>query len=127
MNAPESGTRWRGSTADHTAESPHGAKPIDGFALLGAYRPDVMQAVLALRPLLGESLEPKTKELIRIAVHVERGSRDGLRCAVPQALANGATPEQMIDTVLLLLPDIGLAAVTDGLSIVAEYLESGGG
>ena len=82
-----------------------------------------MRAFLDLRPLLGESLDPLTRELIRITGRVERGSRSGLRCAVPRALAEGATPDQIIDTVLLALPETGLAPVIDGLSVVAEFLD----
>ena len=81
-----------------------------------------MRAFLDLRPLLGESLDPLTRELI-ITGHVERGSRSGLRCAVPRALAEGAIPDQVIDTVLLALPEMGLGSVIDGLSDVANFLQ----
>ncbi len=91
--------------------------------MLCARRPEVMRAFLDLRPLLGESLDPLTRELIRITGHVERGSRSGLRCAVPRALSEGATPDQIIDTVLLAMPETGLAPVIDGLSVVAEFLD----
>lgn len=93
-----------------------------GMSLLSAYRPEVLQAYLDLSPLLGRSLEPVTRELVRIAVQVAGRSYRALRCSVPRALAQGATPEQVIDAVTLALPEAGMGRVSDALAVVAEYV-----
>lgn len=95
----------------------------DGVAVLTAYRPKVLHAFLDLEPLLGETLEPVTRELIRIAVQVEHGSRRALRSSVPRALAEGATPDQIIDAVMLGVPEVGMVGVIEALGMVAEFLE----
>lgn len=96
-----------------------------GMSLLSAYRPGVLKAYLDLSPLLGESLEPVTRELIRIAVQAARRSYRALRCSVPRALAQGATVEQVIDAVTLALPEAGVGRVSDALAVVAEYVTPG--
>jgi alkylhydroperoxidase/carboxymuconolactone decarboxylase family protein YurZ len=95
----------------------------DGVAVLSAYRPQVLHTFLELESLLGETLEPATRELIRIAVQVVHGSGRGLRTSVSRALAEGATPDQIIDAVTLGAPEVGLAGVIEALGMVADFLE----
>jgi AhpD family alkylhydroperoxidase len=94
-----------------------------GLALLGERRPEVLRAYLDLQPLLGRSLNGVTKELIRIGLAAQSGCERRLRCSVPRALAEGASPEQVVDTVLLALPEGGLERVADALGVVAEFLD----
>jgi alkylhydroperoxidase/carboxymuconolactone decarboxylase family protein YurZ len=94
-----------------------------GLALLGERRPDVLHAYLDLQPLLGRSLNGVTKELIRIALAAQSGSERGLRCGVPRALAQGASADQVVDAVVLALPEGGLGRVADALGVLAEFLD----
>ena len=123
MTSKKRGEHWAHHKSEHMGGVSADGRVSDGFALLNAERPDVLRASLDLRSLLGESLSPKTRELIRLATHAERGSQSALRATVPRALAEGATQDQLIDTILLLLPDSGLRTVLDGLGVVAEFLE----
>lgn len=123
MTSKDSGVHWACHPSEHLGGD---GKVSEGLALLNHTHPEVLRASLDLRSLLGGSLSPDTKELIRIATHAERGSHSGLRCAVPRALAEGATPDQVIDAILLLLPETGLGTVIDGLGVVAEFLEHEG-
>lgn len=94
-----------------------------GLALLSERRPDVLHAYLDLLPLLGESLDGRTKELIRIALHVQSGSHAALRCSVARALAESTTPDEIVDVLILTLPELGLNRVADALGVLAEFLE----
>ena len=123
MTSKDSAVHWAFHPSEHIGEA---GKVSEGLALLNRRHPEILRASLDLRSLLGDSLSPGTRELIRIATHAERGSRSGLRCAVPRALVEGATPDQVIDAVLLLLPETGLTVVIDGLGVVAEFLEDEG-
>ena len=124
MTEEQSGSRWscRGEPGGRSIAE--GWSRPDGLGVLSAHRPDIIQAVFDLRASLGESLPPMTRELIRIALHVSHGHLRSLRCSVPRALAVGATPDQVIDTVLLLVPEIGLSQVTDALTVVSDFVEA---
>ncbi len=104
-------------------------KRPSGLALLSGRRPHVLHGYLDLLPLLGESLDGRTKELIRIALHVQSRYRPGLRGSVPRALAEGASVDEIVDAVILSLPEAGLGRVADALAVVAEFVDqsSGGG
>ena len=94
-----------------------------GLALLGERRPEVLRAYLDLQPLLGRSLDGVTKELIRIALAAQSACERRLRCSVPRALAEGASPDEVVDTVLMALPEGDLDRVADALAVVAEFLD----
>lgn len=96
-----------------------------GLALLTARRPEVLQAYFDLTPLLGQTLPAVTRDLVRIAAQTATGAHRALRCTVPRALAAGATPDEVIDAVVLALPEVGITSVGDALSVVAEFVGMG--
>jgi len=124
MSDVQSGSRWSCSGEPDSRSQAEDWNHPDGLAVLSAHRPDIIQVVFDLRASLGESLSPMTRELIRIALHVTHGRLRSLRCSVPRALAEGATPDQVIDTVLLLVPEIGLSPVTDALNVVSDFVKA---
>lgn len=97
--------------------------PADGLALLSERRGEAAQAYLALLGALGKTLDPRTKQLILLALQTTQGSRRALRRHVPRALQNGSTHDEVIDAICLALPVAGLTRVTEALSAVADLLE----
>jgi alkylhydroperoxidase/carboxymuconolactone decarboxylase family protein YurZ len=97
----------------------------DGLAILSRRRGEVTQAYLALLGQLGRSLEPKTKQLVLLALQTTQGSTRALRRHVPRALAAGATVDEVVDAVTMALPIAGLTRVTEALAAVEDLLEGG--
>jgi alkylhydroperoxidase/carboxymuconolactone decarboxylase family protein YurZ len=98
----------------------------DGLALLQSERPEVMKAYLRLLGSLGESLEPKVKQLVLIALQVTQGSSRALRRHVPRALEAGASRQEVLDAIVLALPVAGLTRTTEALASVADLLTPSG-
>lgn len=95
----------------------------DGMAILGDRRPEVVEGYLALLGALGPSLDPRTRQLILLALQTTQGSARALRSHVPRALAGGASADQVIDAISMALPVAGLTRVAEALSAVADLLD----
>ena len=65
-------------------------------------------------------LDPKTRSLITIAALTALGRPNGLRLNVEMALNNGATKEEVLETILHMAPYAGFPAAWEGLVISAE-------
>lgn len=98
--------------------------PPSGLALLSERRQEVLHAYLDLLPTLGRSLDGRTRELIRVAVHGFAGAHGELRCNVSRALAEGATIDEIVDAVTLALPEAGLSRISEALTVVAEFVQN---
>jgi 4-carboxymuconolactone decarboxylase len=99
----------------------------DGLAVLGARRQEVTGAYLALLGTLGKSLDPKTKQLVLLALQVMQRSPRALRRHVPRALEAGATADEILDAMSLALPTAGLGRTTEAIGAVADLLDFGDG
>jgi len=82
--------------------------PEAGKAYAGLFK-----AVMS-RPLL----DAKTKQLILIAAMTAQNYPPGVRAHLPQALAAGATREEVAEAVLTVLPVAGINGVIECLNVV---------
>lgn len=69
-------------------------------------------------------LEPKVKELIRLACVVTDRSNFGIRLHTMQALGLGATRDEIIGTILSCLPVTGIESVAVGVSSALTVIET---
>jgi alkylhydroperoxidase/carboxymuconolactone decarboxylase family protein YurZ len=67
-------------------------------------------------------LDLRTRSLITIAALAASGRQQGLELNVRMALNNGATREEIIETLLHLAPYIGFPAAWDALTLVARVV-----
>lgn len=70
------------------------------------------------------ALEPKVRELIRLASVVTDRSTYGIRLHAINAFELGATREEITETVMNCLPVTGIEAVASGLAAAMTALES---
>ena len=91
-----------------------------GLKFLQSVRP---KAIHHLLQFFGESarhLDPKTRFLISIVTKVISHSERGLRQYVKRALAEGASPDEILDAVLCAYPCAGLTKVVDAIDTILD-------
>jgi AhpD family alkylhydroperoxidase len=66
------------------------------------------------------ALDTKTKQLILIGIMTAQNYPQGVRAHVPQALAAGATREEIMEAVLTPLPVSGINGILECLPVVLE-------
>jgi AhpD family alkylhydroperoxidase len=66
------------------------------------------------------ALDAKTKQLILIGVMTAQNYPQGVKAHIPQALAAGATREEIMEAVLTPLPVSGINGVLECLPVVLE-------
>ncbi len=91
-----------------------------------ALSPDFERYVLGF--LAGEiwvrpTLDLRTRSLVTIAALAATGRQQGLELNVRMALNNGATREEVVETLLHLAPYIGFPAAWDALTLAAEVMQ----
>lgn len=97
----------------------------DGLAVLQRHRPDAVAGYMQVLGALGGALDPKVKQLVLIALQVTQGSDRALSRHVPRAIELGASPDEILDAILLALPVAGLTRTTEAVGSVAEMLGLG--
>jgi AhpD family alkylhydroperoxidase len=87
--------------------------------------PDVAAAFNGLIQSLvaSKGLDPKTKQLIYIAMKASTGDAMAVRAHVPMAKAAGATKEEVVDAILLTLTVSGIRGVVTCLPEVVGQVE----
>ena len=87
--------------------------------------PDVAAAFNGLIQSLvaSKGLDPKTKQLIYIAMKASTGDAMAVRAHVPMAKAAGATKEEVVDAILLTLTVSGIRGVVMCLPEVVGQFE----
>jgi 4-carboxymuconolactone decarboxylase len=68
-------------------------------------------------------LDLKTRSLVTIAGLAALGRPDGLRLNIEMALNNGASKEEILETLLQMAPYVGFPACWEGLVIADEILK----
>jgi len=69
-------------------------------------------------------LDRKTRSLVTVAALTALGRPNGLRLNIEMALNNGATKEEILETVLQMAPYAGFPACWEGLVIANEVFGS---
>ena len=91
-----------------------------GLAYLKKVRPEAIAHLLKFFRESGQHLEPRTRFLISIVTKVINLSPRGLQQYVRRALEEGATPDEIIDTVLCSYPCAGLTKVVDAIDVILD-------
>jgi alkylhydroperoxidase/carboxymuconolactone decarboxylase family protein YurZ len=68
----------------------------------------------------------KQNELILIAVFTANKARNHLKTHIRKALENGATKDEVISSILLALPVIGITRVNEALEVAIKFMETRG-
>ena len=92
--------------------------------VLAAHDPDVLRAyeeMMGVVYLGDRALDVKTKELIYVGVLVALGaSEEHVRAHMEKARRSGATPDEVLQSVELVIPAAGVARASVGLDIWRE-------
>lgn len=71
-------------------------------------RPEAMSAYFKFVKQAGEHLDPKTRSLISVITKVAAQTEKGFKQYLTRALRDGATPNEILDALLMAFPVLGL-------------------
>lgn len=74
-------------------------------------RPEAMGAYFKFIKQAGEHLDPKTRSLISVITKVAVQTEKGFRQYLTRALRDGATPNEILDALLMAFPVLGLSKI----------------
>jgi len=83
-------------------------------------RPEAMKGYFTLLRESGKHLDPRTRDLISVITKVAVQTENGFRQYLTRALRNGATPNEILDALLLAFPVLGLAKIVWAAEILLE-------
>lgn len=83
----------------------------DALTFLVKARPEAMGHYFAFLKDAGKHLDPKTRALISVITKVHAQTERGLKQYVKRALADGCTPAEVLDAMLMAFPALGLAKI----------------
>ena len=92
----------------------------DALNYLIKARPDAMKAYFTFLKESGKHLDPKTRSLISIITKIDSQTERGLRQYLPRALRDGATPNEVLDAILMAFPTLGLAKIVWAMDILLD-------
>lgn len=92
----------------------------DALKYLIKARPEAMGAYFTFLKEAGKHLDPKTRSLISVITKVDSQTERGLRQYLPRALRDGATPNEVLDAILMAFPTLGLAKITWAIDIMLD-------
>lgn len=96
----------------------------DGLTFLLENRKEVFKSYQRMVNTLGSHLDEKTRQLIMLAIQVNSPSPDAIKIIIPKAVRAGATPDEIIDTLILTIPIVGLSTVLKMLPFVLKELDN---
>jgi nitrite reductase/ring-hydroxylating ferredoxin subunit/alkylhydroperoxidase/carboxymuconolactone decarboxylase family protein YurZ len=92
----------------------------DALKYLIKARPEAMGAYFSFLKEAGKHLDPKTRSLISVITKIDSQTERGLRQYLPRALRDGATPNEVLDAILMAFPTLGLAKITWAIDIMLD-------
>jgi nitrite reductase/ring-hydroxylating ferredoxin subunit/alkylhydroperoxidase/carboxymuconolactone decarboxylase family protein YurZ len=92
----------------------------DALNYLVKARPDAIGPYLAFLKEAGRHLDPKTRNLISVITKVHSQTRNGFRQYLGRALREGASPDEVLDALLMAFPALGLAKIIWAVDIILE-------
>jgi len=98
----------------------------DGLTYLMENRKDVFKNYQKLVGNLGDHLDEKTRQLIMLAIQVNSPSPEAIKIIIPKAIRAGASKDEIIDTLILTIPVVGLSTVLKMLTLVLKELSTYG-
>ena len=92
----------------------------DALNYLIKARPEAMKAYFTFLKESGKHLDPKTRSLISVITKVDSQTERGLRQYLPRALRDGASPNEILDAILMAFPTLGLAKIVWAIDILLD-------
>lgn len=90
----------------------------DALAYLLQVRPEALQSYFDFVKKSGAHLDQKTRALISVITKVENQTETGFRQYLMRALQAGATPNQILDALLVAFPTLGLSKIVWAIDII---------
>lgn len=92
----------------------------DALSYLIKARPEAMKAYFSFLKDTGKHLDPKTRSLISVITKIDSQTERGLRQYLPRAIRDGASPEEILDAILMAFPTLGLAKIVWAIDILLD-------
>jgi nitrite reductase/ring-hydroxylating ferredoxin subunit/alkylhydroperoxidase/carboxymuconolactone decarboxylase family protein YurZ len=92
----------------------------DALNYLIKARPEAMTAYFAFLKDTGKYLDPKTRSLISVITKIDSQTERGLRQYLPRAIRDGASPNEILDAILMAFPTLGLAKIVWAIDILLD-------
>jgi nitrite reductase/ring-hydroxylating ferredoxin subunit/alkylhydroperoxidase/carboxymuconolactone decarboxylase family protein YurZ len=92
----------------------------DALNYLLKARPEAMTGYFTFLKKAGEHLDPRTRDLISVITKVAVQTDKGFRQYLTRALRNGATPNEVLDALLMAVPVLGLAKIIWATEILLD-------
>jgi len=92
----------------------------DALNYLIKARPEAMKSYFAFLKESGKHLDPKTRSLISVITKIDSQTERGLRQYLPRALRDGASPNEILDAILMAFPTLGLAKIVWAIDILMD-------
>jgi len=84
---------------------------LDGLTYLMSERKDVVKSYQNLLSKLGTHLDDKTRELIVLSLQITTHEPEAVKILIPKLMKYGASPDEIVDAVLLTIPNVGLTTI----------------
>lgn len=81
-------------------------------------RPDAVSHYFAFLKACGTHLDPKTRNLISVITKVDAQTERGFRQYLKRALAEGCSPMEVLDALLMAFPTLGLTKIVWAVDII---------
>jgi nitrite reductase/ring-hydroxylating ferredoxin subunit/alkylhydroperoxidase/carboxymuconolactone decarboxylase family protein YurZ len=92
----------------------------DALNYLVKARPEAMTSYFSFLKKAGDHLDTRTRDLISVITKVAVQTESGFKQYLTRALRNGATPNEVIDALLMAFPVLGLAKIVWATEILLE-------
>jgi len=92
----------------------------DALNYLLKARPEAMTSYFTFLKKAGDHLDTRTRDLISVITKVAVQTEGGFKQYLTRALRNGATPNEVIDALLMAFPVLGLAKIVWATEILLE-------
>jgi len=92
----------------------------DALSYLIKARPEAMTAYFSFLKDAGKHLDPKTRSLISVITKIHSQTERGLRQYLPRAIRDGASPNEILDAILMAFPTLGLARIVWAVDIILD-------
>jgi len=92
----------------------------DALNYLVKARPEAMTSYLTFLKESGKHLDTRTRDLISVITKVAVQTENGFRQYLSRALRNGASPNEILDALLMAFPVLGLAKIVWAVDILLD-------